>query len=86
MKNKRPVPPIAVGFLLGVGTALLLSGCTTTPPQTFDTWDEEWEPAPTPAPTPSPSPAPTGWQCGDRPCTDDEMQHLLDTLEKLEGQ
>lgn len=78
MKNKRPVPPIAVGFLLGAGTVLLLSSCSATPPQTFDTWDEEWEPAHTPSPE--------GWQCDGQPCTPEQLQDLVDALEALEDE
>lgn len=35
---------------IGLGAAIL-TGCTTTPPQTQNTWTGEWEPAPVATPT-----------------------------------
>lgn len=62
---------VVLTVALGVATVILLSGCGTSEPQVLDTHTGEWETAP-------------GWQCGDRPCTDDELQHLTDTLEELQ--
>ena len=58
---------------------LLLASCNSSDPQILNTYSGEWE---TPSKTPSPSE--TGWQCGDRPCSEDELQHLTDTLENLQ--
>lgn len=60
----------------------LLSGCTVGPAQTLDTHTGEWESAPIydePAGPPEP-----GWQCDGQPCTDEQLQDLVDALEPLE--
>jgi len=58
---------------LALTLALTLTGCTVAAPQTYDTWDEQWEPAPTPSPE--------GWQCDGQPCSDAELQRMIDALE-----
>lgn len=54
---------------LGVAAVILLSGCGTSKPQVLDTHSGETA---------------QGWQCGDRPCNEDKLQHLTDSLEKLQ--
>jgi len=91
----NPVPPLVVGSLIGLGLALLNS-CTVGPAQTMDTHTGAWEPEPVAQPAPAQQPleplydepigppAP-GWQCDGQPCTDEQLQQLVDALETLEG-
>ena len=72
-KRYNPVPPLVVGSLIGLGLALLHS-CTVGPAQTFNTHTGQWENAP----------VPSSGMCGDRPCTDEELQQPLDGLDPLE--
>ena len=58
--------------------ALTLTGCTVAAPQTYDTWDEQWE---TPPAEQTPRKQPTGWQCDGQPCTEEELQRMIDALE-----
>lgn len=65
-KNYNPIPPLGSGAAIGLAAALV-TNCAA-PPEIMDTHTGEWEPAP-------------GWQCDGQPCTDEQLQHLIDTLE-----
>jgi hypothetical protein len=73
---------LAIGIGLGVGAAILLSGCAA-PPQVLDTHTGEWETPPADE-TPRKTPEPTGWQCDGQPCTPEQLQQLVDLLEQAE--
>lgn len=78
--------PLTLTLILALGAF----SCAA-PPEVLDTHTGEWEEACIPSldldtnecPSPSPTPTP-GWQCDGQPCTEEQMEDLVELLEQME--